>query len=202
MVDKNTKSTSTIYFYDTHAKEYSELSKKVDMTSVYSEFEKFLLPKGKILDAGCGSGRDSAYFSKRGYIVTAIDVSSEICKIAEKIPEITVINKDIADIQYNKEFDGVWACASLLHVPKTNISSAVFRLIDSLKNGGVLYASWKYGNRERYDKDGRFYSDYNKKTIIELFSNYDDIEILKCWITIDALNRKDHKWINILVRKM
>ena len=79
--------------------------------------------------------------------------------------------------------------------------SVIDKLIQSLKKDGILYASWKYGRNERYDRQGRFYSDYTKKSLLELFSNYDGIEILKCWITTDTLKRNNHKWINILIVK-
>ncbi len=200
-MDEHLTNLSTIEYYNSHAKEYCDLSRNIDMADLYCEFEKYLLPNGKILDVGCGSGRDSAYFSRQGFTVTAIDLSMEICNIASKIPDITVINTDFSEIQYVEEFDGIWACASLLHVPKSHMNHTVDKLFKALKYDGVLYASWKYGRRERYDEHGRFYSDYNKKSLVELFSKYNEVEILKCWITVDSLNRNDHKWINILIRK-
>ena len=201
-MDKGLSNSSTIKYYDSHAREYSDFSNNVDMSSFYCEFEKYLIPKGRLLDAGCGSGRDSAHFSEKGYDVTSIDLSTEMCKIAGLIPGITVINADLTEIQYSEVFDGIWACASLLHVPKIMMPLVIDRLIKSLKHGGVFYASWKYGKLEKNDEYGRLYSEYNKKMLIELFADVDEIKILKCWITSDILNRNDHKWTNILIKRL
>lgn len=201
-MDKELANSSTIEYYDSHAREYCVLSKAVDMSRLYCEFEKHLIPNGRILDAGCGSGRDSAHFSEKGFDVIAIDLSTEMCKIADLIPGITVINADLTEIQYREEFDGIWACASLLHVQKINMPLVIDKLINSLKHEGVLYASWKYGKLEKYDEYGRLYSEYNKKMLIKLFSGMDEIKILKCWITSDTLKRNDQKWINILIKRL
>ena len=96
-MDKELNCKSTIEYYNSHAKEYCDLSNNADLTTLYSEFEKHLLPNARILDVGCGSGRDSAYFSKKGFEVTAIDLSIEMCKIASLIPEITVINSNLSE---------------------------------------------------------------------------------------------------------
>ena len=103
-------------YYNKHASEYINNTKDVDMKEYYEVFESYLKPNCKILDVGFGSGRDSLYFKNNGYIVTSIDPIKEFCEYGKSIGLDNVIQMSIEDINYNNEFDAIWACASLLHL--------------------------------------------------------------------------------------
>ena len=75
----------TIAYYDDSANAYADLTLHADMSAIYERFQKYLAPGAAVLDAGCGSGRDSLHFMKAGYAVTAIDASQEMCAFASRL---------------------------------------------------------------------------------------------------------------------
>jgi trans-aconitate methyltransferase len=76
----------------------------------------FMTVNGHILDAGCGSGRDSSYFLDKGFDVSAFDASAELAKLASQLIHRPVTVCQFNEYESDKPFDGIWACASLLHV--------------------------------------------------------------------------------------
>ena len=136
----------TLAYYDRHASRYVRETRNVDMSPLYQPFLDLLPEGGRILDAGCGSGRDSRAFLARGYDVTAIDGSPAMVAHAAEATGILVRYLRFEDIAYEDEFDGVWACASLLHVPKSRIDGVLRRLSRALKVGGILHVSFKDGH--------------------------------------------------------
>ena len=138
----------TLDYYNKNADAYIEKTRFMDVSSLYEDFEECLSPGDRILDLGCGSGRDAKHFLEQGYEVVAVDGSVELCKRAEYYLGIPVRHLMFFDLAFHEEFDGVWACASLLHVPKAEITETLHKVCSSLKVGGVLYASFKYGEDE------------------------------------------------------
>ena len=141
MDDKNTN--RTIEYYNTHADRYSEITRNADMSDIYKRFEENLKPGSRILDLGCGSGRDSKYFLDKGYDVVSLDASETMCKKTYELTGRPALNMRIEDINCENEFDAVWACASMLHVDKGDMIKIFAKVMKALKIGGVFYASWK-----------------------------------------------------------
>ena len=108
---------STIEYYEEHAVEFIAETQKLKMDAFYEMFEKYIRPGNMILDLGSGSGRDSKYFHDRGYEVVAIDPSLAMCSATKKYAGVEVINCKANEIEWVDYFDGIWASASLLHVP-------------------------------------------------------------------------------------
>ena len=108
----------TIEYYNSKAEEFYESTVNADMSDQYYLFEKYLGDGTHILDCGCGSGRDSKHFLENGFKVTAIDGSEELCKKASELTGLEVKHMYFQDLNFDNDFDGVWACASLLHVEK------------------------------------------------------------------------------------
>lgn len=187
-------------YYDLNAEEFFSDTVNADMSTHHDEFLKNLPEKACILDAGCGSGRDAKLFKSLGYNVTAIDGSVEMCKLASKHSGINVKHMQFQEIDFKNEFDGIWASASLLHVPSCEIADVLKRLKDSLKENGILYASFKYGDFEG-ERNGRYFNDLDEITSRQLFENA-DFNFIKTWITSDSRKgRENEKWLNILVKK-
>ena len=188
---------STIEYYNKNAEKFIESTINVDMSHLYGEFEKYIPSGGKILDLGCGSGRDSKYFLKKGYQVTAVDASETICKVTSEYLGIDVLNMNIGNLCITGTFDGIWACASLLHIKKSDMKRILCNLVSLLNRQGVLYASWKYGEGERTE-NGKYYSDYDENQIRDLL----DLQEIKykVWISYDQ-TRIDVRWINLIVYK-
>lgn len=185
-------------YYDINAQEFFDGTVDADMSSHHDEFLSHLPEKAHILDAGCGSGRDTLIFKSLGYEVTAIDGSLEMCRLASEHAGQEVMHMQFQDIDFDEEFEGIWASASLLHVPSAEIEMVLDKLKNSLKDDGIFYASFKYGDFEG-ERNGRYFNDLIEETAIELFS---DFKLIKTWITHDARpGREDEKWVNILVKK-
>ncbi|WP_138304112.1 class I SAM-dependent methyltransferase [Agathobacter rectalis] len=190
---------STVCFYNKNAYEYSKGTMDIDMTELYNEFEEHLPPRARIMDLGCGSGRDTKHFLLKGYTVTAVDASEKMCEIASIYTGITVENIRIEEISLQDEFDGIWANASLLHIPKMSMREALQKCITALKQNGILYASWKRGKHERFEGE-RLYSDYSEEELSKLIDELNTADLLLMWISQDLIHR-DNQWINILLKK-
>ncbi|HEX8279039.1 MAG TPA: class I SAM-dependent methyltransferase [Segetibacter sp.] len=153
-----------------------------------------------ILDAGYSSGRDILYFLNKGYKVTAIDASKELSKLASDLIKQLVLNISFQEIDFENEFDGVWASASLLHIPKNEINDVLSLIAKALKVNGVLYASFKYGDRE-YEKEGRYFNCYDESSIDELINKNNSLTLIKRWTSSDSrTGRQDEIWLNCFVR--
>jgi len=190
----------TINYYNQHAGEYSESTLYADMNEHYSKFLSYMQEGSAILDAGCGSGRDSKYFLEHGYTVTAMDASKEMCREAEKNIGQKVLCLRFEELSFREEFDGIWACASLLHVPKSEMPAVLQKLYAALKENGILYASFKQGTEER-TQGGRFFNDYKEESAAELFKEA-GFEIAELYKTEDVRsNVPEQIWINILAKK-
>lgn len=189
----------TISYYEEHAEEFCRSTLDADMTYCRDRFLKYLNPGSRILDAGCGSGRDSKAFADLGYYVTAIDASPKICAEAEKILGQKVLCQSFEEMDMENMFDGIWACASLLHVSKEEILSVLHRLKRALKETGILYASFKYGDGEVIQR-GRYFKYYNERSLEKLMQDA-GFEILELFVTEDVRkDRSGEKWVNVIVK--
>lgn len=191
----------TVDYYNTNADKFYTSTVSADMSSIYTNFQKYLPKDATVLDCGCGSGRDSKYFLDNGYKVVAIDASEEMCKkaIAYIGQEVRCI--EFADITSRQYFDGIWACASLLHVKKDELPSIMNKLHTALKDGGILYSSFKYGDFEGI-KNGRYFTNFTEESFKTLLENTKGFEILDMWVTGDVREgRNDERWLNVFMRK-
>ena len=169
----------TINSYNKTAEEYNKTVTDFDMVSVLGYFMDLLTFKSKILDLGCGPGHHSKVFSENNFDVTGIDLSSEMINIAKR--EIKTANFRIMDISslsfLDNSFNGIWASASLLHIPKDELSSILIKLHSILTDKGVLYLSLKKGfgseiiQDERYRNVDKFYVFYQPEEINNILTN-------------------------------
>ena len=191
----------TLNYYNQNADAFIEGTQNADMSAQYRFFLKHLSPGGRLLDFGCGSGRDSAYFSSRGFEVTAVDGSEELCKRVKENYGIESRCMRFEDIAFAEEFDAIWACASLLHVKKTDMPNIMKKVSMALKPGGVLYVSFKYGSSERVS-DGRFFNDYTEDDIDALLTLENQLTLLEYCVTEDVRpERSGERWLNIVAKK-
>ena len=193
---------NTIDYYNQNAESFFSDTIDVDMSAFYDPFLNLLPNNAHILDAGCGSGRDSLYFLQNGYKVTAIDASDELSKLAAKLIKHPVINISFQQMEFENEFDAVWASASILHIPRNEISDVLNRISDALIPNGILYASFKHGDQE-YEKEGRYFNCYEENSINELITNIMGLELIEMWTSSDLRpGRENEAWLNCLVKRI
>lgn len=199
MVD-NKMNDLNVEYYNKNAESFFESTVNTDMSEWQNRFLQRIPAGGRILDAGCGSGRDSKAFIKQGYSVVAFDASREMCKKASDLLGQEVWQMRFEEMSFEDEFDGVWACASLLHVGDKDLPNILKKIHNSLKEEGILYASFKYGDGEK-ERGERNFIDFTEESIkpILIMSGF---EIVDSGITSDIRpGRENEKWTNVIAGK-
>lgn len=191
----------SIEYYNKNSAEYFDHTIDIDMQELWDSFTEYLPEGGSILDLGCGSGRDSSYFISKGFDVTAMDASEEMCDLASIHIGQDVLNLSFTEMDFDQVFDGVWANASLLHVPSNEIEDIFIKVINSLKVNGILYMSFRYGDFEG-ERDYRYFKDYRTRDLKELIAAHKNQELIEIKKTEDFRNDKDYQWIYALVRRI
>jgi SAM-dependent methyltransferase len=189
---------STLRYYDERAAEYVARTDQLDMEELYQPFLELVPIGGQILDAGCGAGRDVQVFAERGYRVTAIDASATMIALTTQRTGVVAIQARFQDLTYQEAFDGIWACASLLHVPLNELPEVLDRLRRALKQDGVCFMSFKCGAGERMD-DGRRFVDFTAATLGDELRKVAGLSVIRIWDTDDQAGRADVRWVNALV---
>ena len=191
----------TLAYYNQNADTFIEGTQNADMSGQYRLFLKYPEPGCHLLDLGCGGGRDSAYFASLGFQVTAVDGSEELCKRVRENYGIDARCIRFEELSFQEQFGAVWACASLLHVKKEEMPRVLNAVSAALKPNGILYASFKYGSRERIC-NGRFFNDYTEKDLDTLLNAENRLTLLEYQITEDVRpERSGEKWLNFVAKK-
>ena len=190
----------TIDYYNQNAETFVHGTVSVDFKEVQEKFLRLLAGK-RVLDFGCGSGRDTKYFIERGLDVVAIDGSEELCKSASAYTGIQVKHMLFQNLDEVDCYDGIWACSSILHLPKDELKIVIKKMSRALKATGIIYTSFKYGNFEG-ERNGRFFTDFTLEMFKEFIKDVKDIVIEEYWITGDVRpGREEEKWLNLVLRK-
>ena len=190
----------TLHYYQNHAQDFFDGTVNVNMTPLYEAFTRHLAPGAQILDAGCGSGRDAKAFHEMGYQVDAFDASSAMVELARQHTGLPVQLMSFSEIDGKAQYDGIWCCASLLHVPSYELPAVMQKLADALKPGGVWYVSFKHGNGERVQGERRF-TDMDEEGLRELLKAVSGMEIASLWATQDNRPDRNETWLNGILIK-
>ena len=192
---------NTLKYYDMNAEKFVEGTVSVDFVATQNKFLDKLPVNASILDFGCGSGRDTKYFLDQGMNVEAIDGSKELCKMASEYTGIEVKQMIFQELDEIEKYDGIWACSSILHLPKFELLSVLKKMIVALKDNGIIYTSFKYGEFEG-NRNDRYFTDFTIDSFKNFIKNVDNISIEEYWITDDVRpGRETEKWLNLLLRK-
>lgn len=146
----------TLQFYRRNAQAYAGWAKAP--STRLKGFLALLPPGGSILELGCGAGNHSAEMLAAGFAIRATDGSPEMAEIASRRLGQRVDTMLFDELDEQEAYDGVWASACLLHVPRDELSGILSRIRRALKPGGVFYASFKIGEGDGRDKLGRYYN--------------------------------------------
>ena len=194
-------SNQTLQFYERNAGEFADGTRTADMTDTRSRFAACLPAGGTVLDFGCGSGRDTKAFLDMGFAVEATDGSGELCRLASAYTGIKVRCESFGELDARERYDGIWACASILHLPREELADVLGKISAALKPGGVLYTSFKYGDFEGM-RNGRYFTCFTEGTLAGFWENVKGLQVFDLWITGDVRpDRKEEQWINLLARR-
>jgi len=171
------------------------------MSESRSRFLAYLGAGAAILDAGCGSGRDSLAFAQLGYDVTAFDGSAEMVRLASEYAGVPVCHKLFSEVDWVDRFDGIWSCASLLHVAQAELPDAMSRLARALRPNGAWFLSFKYGHGERETRERRF-TDMREADLASAIDRT-RLEIAALWLSNDVRPERSHEtWISAIARRV
>jgi 2-polyprenyl-3-methyl-5-hydroxy-6-metoxy-1,4-benzoquinol methylase len=192
--------SETISYYDSNAEKFFRDTVNVDMEPLHKPFLALIPLGGSILDAGCGSGRDALRFLQSGFHVEAFDASAEMCALASKLTGLNVAHQRFDQIQYASQFDGIWACASVLHVARDETLPVIERLATALRPGGVIFLSFK--NRDEvWSAGGREFTGYTSESFRQLLHGQESLSEIHMWTTDDVRPDRNETWLNALLRR-
>lgn len=193
---------NTLNYYNTNAHSFVSSTLSVDFSQTQDKFLHLLPLAATILDFGCGSGRDTKYFLDAGMQVDATDGSEELCRLASEYTGIPVRQMLFEELDAKAQYDGIWACSSILHLSQESLKDVLKKMIAALKENGIIYTSFKYGTFEG-KRNGRFFTDFTEETFREFVADVDGIRIEEMWITGDVRpGRGDERWLNLILRKI
>ena len=194
--------SQTLDYYNANAQAFAASTVSVDFSATQRRFAQLLPPGGRILDFGCGSGRDSKFFLQEGFDVTATDGSAELCRLARELTGLPVRHELFQDLAETNTYDGIWACASILHLPKAELAGVLAKMVAALKPGGVIYTSFKYGDFEGI-RNGRYFTDFTEEGFRSFMQPIEGIRIADWWVSTDVRpGRGDERWLNLLLREV
>jgi 2-polyprenyl-3-methyl-5-hydroxy-6-metoxy-1,4-benzoquinol methylase len=188
----------TIDTYNQHAHENNE-------DAEFQPWEHFLIPYLKtgdhILDLGCGDGHYGFVFQQLGYKISAIDAAAELCKIATEELNVPVRNLRFDQLEDIALYDAVWACCSLLHIPRQAMPDAFTRVATALKPTGYVYASFMEGEEEGWrENPGSFMACMTEELMHAILSTVSSLKIIEIHRT--PCKYLPHKqWIHFIMQK-
>ncbi len=187
-------------YYEINAKQYAKETFSADMSEQYKRFLPLLRERARILDVGSGSGRDACYFQKKGYQVTALEPSKNLCREIQKAFSGKIVCSDIRSYQPDQRFDGIWACASFLHLRLEEVL-CFFENIDLyLNDNGVVYLSGKNGIYTGESEDGRYFLEFTEELVENILVVNERMKLKELWYTEDVRGRQGFRWMNIVVK--
>ena len=191
----------TLDYYNQNADKFFSGTVSVDFTQTQNKFLYYLNAGDSILDFGCGSGRDTKYFLEAGMKVDAIDGSEEMCRIASEYTGIEVQQMLFQELDAHDQYDGIWACASILHLPKNDLKIVLQKMATALKKHGFIYTSFKYGEFEG-ERNGRYFTDFTIDTFQAFIQDIEGLQIKEDWTTEDVRpGRGEERWLNLILQK-
>jgi SAM-dependent methyltransferase len=194
MKDDKTRQT-----YDQHAAEIAERFWGVELTRSWEAFLSALTPQARIIDIGCGAGRDVYHFIGQGASAFGLDTSAGLLGEAVKRGAPVFAQADMRALPLAPTaFDGAWLCASLLHLPREAVPGILRGVHRCLKPGGMLYISLKKGTGEGWEtREGpRFFSYYSTSEIEQMVTQA-GFALRQTWLD----PAKEHTWINLLAER-
>jgi SAM-dependent methyltransferase len=193
--------------YDRFADKWSATHEQ-PITFWQPELERFhrLLPKGKVIEIGTGSGRDAAELAKLGYDYTGVDNSPNLISAARQAyPKFNFLEQSVYKLDFPADhFDGFWAAAILLHLPKKRVRAALRQIHRVLKKGGIGMISLRQGDFEgvrqkiKFGHDDSRYFSYYQIDEFSTILHEAGFDVLR---TTSRPEGDEYVWLAFLVKK-
>ena len=191
----------TLEWYNDNAARYAAETVDTDMRMVCDRFLALVRPGGRVLDLGCGSGRDLKYFREQGFEAEGLDGSAELCKLAADHSGCPVQCCSLEDwIPAPDLYDGIWCCAVLHHLPEAEIGRFFAEKLFCLREGGVLYFCGKSKLTGARDARGRWFSPFTEE-LARVWAESAGLEAVDIWVSGDSQGRAE-RWVNCLARRI
>jgi SAM-dependent methyltransferase len=191
----------SVQFYENNAEDFFRRSVDAEMLREQARFAALLPAGARILDAGCGSGRDARWFREQGFEVTATEAAPTLAALASGHAGLPVQVLTFDQMVWRDAFEGIWTCASLLHVPRADLPGVVGRLRLALAPGGLWFMSFKYGRGERQAGDRRF-TDLDEADAQALLADVGGLTLLSMEVTGDVRpDRLHERWLSLFCRR-
>lgn len=187
-------------YYESNAERYAAETISADMSEQYQRFLPLLKDGVKLLDVGSGSGRDACYFQKQGYQVTALEPSKNLCREIRKVFSGEIMCSDIQNYQPVERYDGIWACASLIHLQEEEVLQFFEKIDQYLDDNGIIYISGKNGISTGEVEDGRFFLEFTDRLVEKILTVNKQLKLEQLWYTEDVSGRRGFRWLNVVLR--
>lgn len=170
--DLTPQEEKTIKFYNTKASDWVAAHSTARFWGEQLDRFHNLLPSGKVLEIGTGGGRDAKELIALGYDYVGTDISDGLLDEARKYnPNTQFLKQSVYELSFPKDtFDGFWASAVLLHIPKDRINEALGKIHNVVKPNGLGFISLKQGEDESPDDSGRFFAYYAEREFSKILS--------------------------------
>ena len=185
-------------YYESNAEHYAAETFSADMSEQYQSFLPLLKKRAKILDVGSGSGRDAYYFQRHGYEVTALEPSKNLCREIRKVFSGEIVCSDIQSYQPTERYDGIWACASLIHLQEEEVLQFFERIDRYLNDDGIVYISGKNGIQSGKAGDGRYFLEFTEHLVEKILTVNKQLKLEQLWYTEDVSGRRGFWWMNVI----
>ena len=200
---------NTYAYYDIHAKQYADRTSNINMSVQQDRFLSFVPQYGRLLDVGFGSGRDMITFVEKGYKVEGIDASTELTRMVKEKgldARCVSIQEWCDQLQESSlkddKYDGIWACASILHLEESDIYRFFHCASKAMKKNGVLFVSVKNGITTGLDDQGRYFTNFTEDLLSEICKENPQLSLIERWESSDGMDREGFVWWNLIFRNV
>lgn len=192
---------TTIEYFDQNAERCFADAFTITERGNQDHFLSYVREGGSILDFGCGSGRDTAYFRERGFRVTPTDGSREMCRLASEYLGTPVRVLEFNELDDEDCYDGIYASASVMHLEYDALLEALPKMARALRRGGVMFVSFKYGDTDGY-LGKRYYTNMSEGRFARMLADVPQLEVVEQGVFgNEHPDQPDFRWFYALLRK-
>lgn len=200
----------TTQFYNRNATALTNRYETADVSKMHQQLLEIYGDRfPKLLEIGCGSGRDAAFMVSNGYDVTAVDGSQAMITEANKLhPELngrlSVIELPHDLHMLQGHYDGVYSIATLMHLSKIELLPVMMKIVELLREGGLLFFSISIERDDTndigYDEKGRYFNKMTKTQWMQM-CNTCNLKCIQISESDDGLGRGGITWLTIVAEK-